>query len=45
MKKINKTKVSFNIPTIAHEGQNAITNEEKANALAHNFAKVTSDIK
>ena len=29
VKKINKTKVSFNIPTIAHEGQNAITNEEK----------------
>ena len=45
IKKINKTKVSFNIPTIAHEGQNAITNEEKANALAHNFAKVSSDIK
>ena len=35
----------INIPTIAHEGQNAITNEEKANALAHNFAKVSSDIK
>ena len=45
IKKINKTQVSFNIPTIAHEGQNAITNEEKANALAYNFAKVSSDIK